>query len=78
MIRIVTSLIMYVIGSGLKSFIKEYNMGKMTKQDIADLYQRKLELQQEIEEIDKIIFEFATGDKMTVYEPIIIDTIFLS
>ena len=53
-------------------------MGKMTKQDIADLYQRKLELQQEIKEIDKIIFEFATGDKKAVYEPIIIDTIFLS
>lgn len=53
-------------------------MGKMTKQDIENLYQRKLELQQEIEEIDKIIFEFATGDKKAVYEPIIIDTIFLS
>ena len=53
-------------------------MGKMTKQDIENLYQRKLELQQELEEIDKIIFEFATDDKKTVYEPIIIDTIFLS
>lgn len=53
-------------------------MGKMTKQDIADLYQRKLELQQEIEEIDKIIFEFAVGGKIAAYEPIIIDTIFLS
>lgn len=53
-------------------------MGKMAKQDIENLYQRKLELQQEIEEIDKIIFKFAAGDKMAVYEPIIIDTIFLS
>lgn len=51
---------------------------ELTKQDIVNLYERKLELQQEIEEIDKIIMESAVGGKVAAYEPVIIKSIFLS